>query len=432
MPVVYADSIRMALAIGTRGNPRGKTVKKNDDLRGVNRRSFLRTLGLASGVAAISPLAPGAVTTAVAKNVFGGKKLKVGLILPRRSNITESIRAGMGVLLEEYGRTGSIDLAIEESTSPSSVLALTRKLVERDKVDVVIAHVSSRAARSVYDYVAESSIPFIEMNAGESIPDNSVTPRTYFRSTLGLWQAHAAMGSWAASTLGNTAAIHTSFRNSGFDFHLAFGLGFESKGGSIVKRIITGAPTLPDHPMTALAETAALNPAVVFASYGGNDAAVYSDAIRRSKMASALLATDPSDSGASHNGARTVDGGRYATTWSASLSHPENSAFILAYEKASGQKANEYAVLGYDTLRYVAEARRLSGSFEQALGRVSFIGPRGAMCVDPDARALVSPYYLRTAGGDIIELTAEGVDDALAMLDNTTLRGGWSNCYLAG
>ncbi|HET6511540.1 MAG TPA: ABC transporter substrate-binding protein [Candidatus Kapabacteria bacterium] len=406
--------------------------------RGLSRRTFLRAFGLLSG-AAVAPLGLGNVSSASAMNALGlGKTrgvLKVGLIVKRGSWTTDSMLSGIGLYMQEIGNQcggRQVQLIVEDMGGTGSLLRQTKKLVEQDNVDVVIAHANTRAAASVYEYVAERSVVFVEMNAGEAMPSNLASPKTYFRSTLNLWQANAALGGWAANVLGKRAAIQTSFSNSGFDFHSAFEAGFVQGGGEIVSRVVTGAPTSNDHPMSVLSDVNRLNPSVVFASYSDQAAIAYQHAFQSSGITAPLLGTDFA---LGLNGAKGgADDVTHASSWSPKLSNAENQAFTASYRSYAGKEADAYAVLGYDTARFVLGAADRSGrlgSLAQAMLDTTFNGPRGVCTCDKASRTLSSPLYLCSPDTEVVSLDPALGEAAYASLDPNDLRGGWLNAYLA-
>lgn len=408
------------------------------EAQGFNRRSFLRTLGILSG-AVVAPFGFGAVNSASAMNALGLSSktngvLKVGLIVKRGSWTTDSMLSGMGLYLQEIGNQcggRQVQLIVADMTGTSSLLKQTKKLVEKDNVDVVIAHANTRAAASVHEYVAEHSVVFVEMSAGEAMPNQAALPETYFRSSLNLWQANASMGAWAANTLGKSAAIQTSFSHSGFDFHSAFEAGFVQSGGEVVSRVVTGAPSSNDHPMSVLSEVDRLKPSVVFASYSDQAAMVYQNAFETSGVTAPLLGTDFSLGRESvPNGTSSVT---YASSWSPKLSNDENKAFTAAYQSFAGKQADMFAVLGYDTAKFVLNAAAQAGrrgSLSDALLTTSFAGPRGLCACDKSSHTLASPLYLCNPEADVVQLETIFSEATFASLAPAELRGGWLNAYL--
>jgi ABC-type branched-subunit amino acid transport system substrate-binding protein len=378
-----------------------------------------------SGAAAVAPVAPGTVGSAVARSVFGfGGPIKIGIIVPRGTSSTDSLLSGIGLHLHEINNAiggSKIELIVEDSTGTSSLLKKTQKLVEKDKVDLVIAHANSRAATIVHDYVAEHSVVFIEMNAGEVMPRNEAVPSTYFRSTLNLWQAQAAMGAWAANTIGKTAAIQTSFSNSGFDFHSAFAFGFEANGGTIVSRIVTGSPADAEHPISALSAAKKLQPAVIYASYSGQVSEVFAQAYRSSGITAPVLGTI----GASEDS-------HLASSWVPTIASKENESFIEAYTSFNGKQPDAFAVLGYDTIRFALEGARSGAhgsSLASALLGTRMTSPRGECSCDSMTHSLTTPLYLSGPSAEVISLGGQHSD--LAMANAGEQRGGWLNNFIA-
>lgn len=406
-------------------------MSESTDTRGISRRSFLRAFGVLSGAAVAAPVAPGTVGSAVARNVFGyGGPIKIGLIVQRGTATTDSVLSGIGLHLHELQNTAGgskIELIVEDLTGTGSLLKKTQKLVEKDKVDLVIAHANSRAAVAVHDYVDANSVIFIEMNAGEVMPNQASLPSTYFRSTLNLWQAHAAMGAWAANTIGKSAAVLSSFSNSGFDFHTAFAMGFEANGGTVMSRIVTGTPTGTEHPISALSAARELQPAVIYASYSGEVAEVFAQAYHSSGVTAPLLGTIGS-----------LEGAQHASSWAPSIASNENESFTKAYHSFTGKQPDAFAVLGYDTIRFALEGARTGAqgtALAVALSNARFTGPRGECSCDTASRSVMTPLYLsgssNGASANLTQLAATHSDIALARVNADGQRGGWLNNFLA-
>ncbi|MEO6938683.1 MAG: ABC transporter substrate-binding protein [Candidatus Kapaibacterium sp.] len=416
-------------------------MSENKTSKGFSRRGFLQTIGLASGAAVVAPFTGVSIGSAVAKSVFGGAPIKVGVIMQRGSWTTESALSGMLLHLKEINNTVGgrpVQLIVEEiGKGTGSLAAKTAKLVEKDNVDVVIANVNSRAAQSVREYVDTHKVAFVEMNAGEVITAHSAVSPTYFRSTLNLWQAHAAMGTWAANTIGKKASILTSFANSGFDFHPAFQLGFEAAGGTIVSHRVTGSPTGADHPMLAISDLPKNQADVLYASYSDQSAYGFVQAFKSSGLDTPVLGTNFHEGlhGASSNAAQ-LSGSRYAGSWSVNMKNAENASFVKSYEKFAGKSADEFAVLGNDTLRMVLAAAQRNTNIAEGLLEVGLTGPRGEMRFDKTSHSLLTQVFLiedNASGAKITELEYAASTRATAAASTVSgLKSGWLNSYLAG
>jgi branched-chain amino acid transport system substrate-binding protein len=134
-------------------------------------------------------------------------------------------------------------------------------------------------------------------------------------------------------------------------------------------------------------------------------------------------------------------GMRSALSWSEGIDTAENRSFMSAYRRANGKPADAFALLGYDTAAMIATAfgtmSREGGDLREALGSVTFTGPRGVVTVDPETRSIVTPLYLsqvrRTAGGpsNAIAATLDTTSGMRLDADGLASRQGWLNSYLS-
>jgi branched-chain amino acid transport system substrate-binding protein len=414
--------------------------KSGLSMGGFSRRSFLRTAGVVSAAAVAAPFSPISAGSAMAKSVLGiGQPFRVGLLIPRGNWTTESMLNGISLHLKQIGSTigGSpVELVVEQIKGGGSLQAKLVELVEQQKVNVVIGAMSMRIAQLVRKYIDERNVTFIEMNAGEVITAHEKTSPNYFRSTLNLWQAHAAMGSWAANTLGKKATVMTSFNNSGYDFHTAFKLGFELEGGHVTSTRITGAPTTSDHAMSVLPEVEKSGSDVLYASYSDTASYGFVQAYQSSGSATPVVGTDFREGTRGIRSGLQMDGSRYAGSWSRSLDTELNREFLAAYRDFVGKEADEYAVLGNDTIRMVLAAAAKGGNLNDALLAVGLNGPRDEMRFDPATRTLGTPVYVFESIGGVEHATeleyAASTRAGEQMKASDTNTGGWITSYLAG
>ena len=414
----------------------------------VSRRNFLRTLAVASGAALSLPLMPMASNAADFTNTMTGtgksRKWKVGVMLDAESAASESLLTGMHHAFERAGAIGpegSIDLIIEDIGSETRRIApKAKKLMDRDSADVVLAHVNSHTSSRLSRALEAERTVFIEMNAGEIVPNTKSAHPYLFRSTLNLWQAYVALGAWAASIYGKRGAICASFFNSGFGFHSAFSYGFESAGGEIVAIKVTDAPSGVSGTLDEIWDSLRMsNLDVLFASFSSHEARHFSQLFRGSGLTVPLVGTNFRDEvnriGIGESWTREHV---HASSWSADLGG-NNVAFMSEYREKIGKDPDAYSVLGYDTANLLLEALKAvhpssgTNALRHALSSVRSTSPRGELVMDHTTQSVVSPLY-RIAGGansDMVELL-EAPSDLAVQLQNhhsTSHTGGWLNTY---
>jgi branched-chain amino acid transport system substrate-binding protein len=87
----------------------------------------------------------------------------------------------------------------------------------------------------------------------------------------------------------------------------------------------------------------------------------------------------------------------------AELEHKENVAFRTAYEKKFGETPEEFAVMGYDAIRFIIDAVKARGgdtkdrpALISAIEKVSYVGPRGPMAMGANRQATQNVYIVKT------------------------------------
>jgi branched-chain amino acid transport system substrate-binding protein len=409
----------------------------------VSRRNFIRAVGLASGAAAAAPFMPGTVGKAVAHSIMGtGSPVKIGIMLDRLNPRSANLMKGLHLYIKQWSerRGGRLPEIITEETGASlhSRRQIAEKLIVADQVSFVLAAANSRAIEGIEKIFEQANVPLIEVSAGEVIPKNAITSPYVFRSTLNLWQAHAAMGHWAATNVGKRAAIACSLFNAGFDFHRSFIAGFEEAGGEIAKLFVTGSSN-GEHPFAIMEPMKSLGVDLVYGSYSSYDSLVFAQAYAASGIDKPLFGTD-FNAGTGNTAAIGSSNNYFATTWTPSLGNAENAQFISDYRAFTGSDPDGFACLGYDTARMALTATESVGgncrstAFLDALARVQFRGPRGQMRGDAMVNTLVSPLYSASyaKGTSLNELTTRpATHNKLQYQNETGTTSGWLNPYHA-
>jgi len=223
--------------------------------------------------------------------------------------------------------------------------------------------------------------------------------------------------------------VMSSFTNSGFDFQNAFQYGFAEAGGTVKSMRVTGAPALSDHPALAISEAAKEQASFVYASYSDAQAIGFAQAFSSAGMSMPVIGTNFAQ-GTREESFDTIaiTGARYAGSWSKKIAYAENQKFIKNYEVFSGKSANEYAVLGYDTLGLVMLAAR-SSSIASGLRSAAIAGPRGEMRFDPKSQTLGTEIFLFDAVGNV-QTNLDYAASMSAASHADELRSGWLNSYL--
>jgi branched-chain amino acid transport system substrate-binding protein len=99
-----------------------------------------------------------------------------------------------------------------------------------------------------------------------------------------------------------------------------------------------------------------------------------------------------------------------ASNYVAELDHPENRSFREAYKKKFGEDPEEFAVMGYDSIRFIIDAVKARNgdtkdrpALVSAIEKVSYVGPRGPMKMAANHQATQNVYIVKTVpkGDDV-------------------------------
>ena len=414
-------------------------MDKHEKLPRISRRGLLKTAGLSVGALVTQALVSG---WDIRDLLAMDGPLKVGLLLPASRlapSLAEKVTAGMQFAFQSAGRP-IVELVREEiGFGPASLRDKLRQVVERDRVDLVVAYVNSRVAAGVGQYVRDHRVPFVASNAGANLPAG---PRNPFlvHNTLNYWESNLTMGHWSAGRLGARAFLVGSQYESGYDAFNAFGAGLEAAGGHLVGRRVMA----PEADLGALmTEIERADPDFVYAVYSGPAATQFLSAFNRSPLAGRIPLAGSGfmveESLLAGQGDAAL--GVYSCfPWSAALESEENASFAAAYRELTGRPADPFALLGHDTARLVLEIagamrglRLAEGMVGELVAGCRIASPRGEFHFDAASLRTISPLFIRqvqgsrgAAGNVVIEKLAPSA----APEKPVRVQSGWLNPYL--
>lgn len=424
----------------------------------LDRRNFLRIAGLASTAIFAGPI------LALQRQNGGfdvgashlGRPFKIGALLavsdayPALGN---NLIAGMRLFFDKVSASESgaeIQLVTEsvgQGVSPAIQKSL--KLIQQDNVDVVVGALSSEVAARLRHLFQENRIPLIVSNVGANVVREADQNPYVIYNSLNYWQANWAMGAWAGQNLGPRGFVATSLYDSGYDALYAFRQGFESAGGEIIRTAVTHAAPGTGDLSVLFREIGAAKPDFVHALYYGKLAAGFLSAFARSGLSGQIPLTGSGflveDDVLAAQG-RAALGIKSALSWTSGLATAENQAFTSAFQNATGNAPDVFAVLGFDAAQLVHKLFSAIGTellqgdeWLDALGGIKFDSPRGTLKLDPRTRSVISPLYLREVGvhalkpANIVIDTLDPVPEARAggQLEKASPKTGWLNAYLS-
>jgi branched-chain amino acid transport system substrate-binding protein len=173
--------------------------------------------------------------------------LKIGAILDMTgpaAMLGPLFKDGIVMALEENknqvaGRP--IELIVEDSaTDPTTALEKARKLVERDKVNIIIGPLMGDAHFAIDPYVATKNLLITTLYCGDLSLTKSKRWLIYPTTLVGLT---VPLGWYAYDTGYRTMDMITSDYAGGHGFMKGVRMGFEQKGGKVVQEILVPVGT---------------------------------------------------------------------------------------------------------------------------------------------------------------------------------------------
>lgn len=314
---------------------------------------------------------------------------------------------GMQMAIDEFGGAIAgrpINMIVEDDeTKPNIGLQKARKLIFSDHVDVIAGVLASPVALAITPFAEANKIPIVLSNAGaNALTDASCSPWV-FRVSFSDRQATEPLGPWVAKQGVKRVFILTSDFVASREFSEGFSKGFVAAGGQIVGEAYTPFGATNDFG-PYLAQAKATNPDAIFGLYFGAEAILFTKQYASFGLQGKLDLV--SSMGLTPQMLRQAQGDSAADV-TASLNYvpeldtPENQAFQKKYKEKYGATAAEFAVMGYDSMRFTLEAiKSLGGKTDDhaavaaAIGKVSYVGPRGPMHIDPRTNNIIQNIYI--------------------------------------
>lgn len=373
---------------------------------GFDRREFLKSTSAIAGATAVGTLAP--FGSAFAQ----GAKLKVGLMLPYTGTFAPlgvAITNGFKLAVEERGgKLGGREIeyfVVDDESNPGKAPENTNKLIQRDKVDVLIGTVHSGVAMGMAKIVRETGVLWINPNAGADEVTGPLCAPNIFRTSFSNWQTTYALGKVLKAKGHKTAVFITWKYAAGEQMMAGFKEGFEKEGGKLVKELYTPFPQVEFQAL--LTEIASIKPDAVVAFFAGGGAAKF----LKDYAAAGLKGKIPLyGSGFLTDGVLDAvgDAGEGVETtlhYADGLDIKKDKAFRLAYAKTFKLQPDVYAVQGYDAGQLLAaglDAVKGDISKKQAVIKAmeaaKIDSPRGAWTLSK-AHNPVQDMYLRKVVG---------------------------------
>ncbi len=367
-------------------------------------------------------------SVALLSPLYAQNKIKLGLMLPYSGTFAQlgnDIEAGFRLFVKEQG--GKLAgkeieyVKLDDESDPAKGADNANKIINRDKVDVLIGTVHSGVALAMAKIARESETLLIIPNAGANEITGQFCDKHVFRSSFSNWQAAYGAGVLAANAGVKKIVTLTWKYAAGDQTVQGFKDGFATKaGGEILADLSLPFPNVEYQPL--LAKIAELKPDAVYVFFSGAASTKflkdYSDAGLKAKFP--IYATFLTD-GVLDTTGNTAEGVISAMHYGDGLDEPRDKAFRAAFKKEYNKDPDVYSVQGYDTAQLLLAGLRgqKNGDIKDKAGFIKAAesaiidSPRGKFYLNKAHNPVQHIYARKTIGKEnkITGFAVKNLDD---------------------
>lgn len=340
-----------------------------------------------------SPLRPLFVSLALAcaagTPAFAQAPIKIGFIgelSGAQAAVGKEQLDGLMLLVERNGgKLGGFPVQVIKEDSqlkPDVASQLARKLVERDKVDIITGVSFSNIMMAIHKYVTDNKVILVGSNAGPSqIAGAQCSPYQFIVSPQGD-QTSEAVGKYATDKGYKRIFLLAPNYQAGKDTLAGFKRHFK---GEIVDEIYS--PLSQQDFSAELSQVSAAKPDTVFAFYPGGLGIGFARQYAQAGMMKSipLLSTYVADAITLPSLGPGAQGMISGGVWAPDAANPASVRFVADFEKKYGRIPSNYAAQSYDAAQLLDRAiARVGGrvkdkpAFMAALKAADFQSVRGA------------------------------------------------------
>lgn len=307
---------------------------------------------------------------------------------------------------EAGGRAGGrgVDVLVETigSNKPDEGLTKARKLVERDRAQILGGIIATPVAYALRTYVIAKKTPLVIMTAGADGLTQKQRSKYIFRASFSNSHTSHPLGEWAYQQGYRKMILMAMDFTPGHEHIGGVARTFIEAGGQVIQEIYSPPGTLDFAPYLSQVRRDA---DVVAAFFGGTDAlrfvVQYAEyglkgkipVIGKQGLTDEVILPRQGDAAAD-----IITSGH----WTPVLETPANRRFMGAYESKYRRPATTFAEQGYVGAQMIAQALEAvkgniedQGAFLEALGKVDVDAPRGKVKLDAFQNPIHTVYVMR-------------------------------------
>jgi branched-chain amino acid transport system substrate-binding protein len=372
----------------------------------ITRRSVLT---LAGSAAATGLLARSFPTPAIAQ----GAPLRVGFMLPYTgtyASLAKNIDGAFRQYVEEKGgKLGgrSIEyVMVDDQAEPSKGTDNMNKLVDREKVDVVVGTVHSGVQMAMVKIARESGKLMIIPNAGADDATRAACAPNIFRTSFSNWQPCFPVGKVMAEKGHKTAMTITWKYAAGEEDVRAFKEGFGAAGGSVIGELFVPFPEVEFQ--SFLTQIAEKKPDAVFAFFAGGGAVKFVKDYAAAGLKKSVPLYGPGflTDGTLQAQGEAAEGLLTTLHYADDLDNPTDKKFRAAFKQKFNADADVYAVQGYDAAALLAVGldavkgdMKAADAMYKAMGAAKIDSPRGPLSFSPSHNPVQNIYLREVKNG---------------------------------
>ena len=385
-----------------------------------------RRLVISRSAALVGAASTGLLLPSIVRAQSG--KVRVGFMLPYTGTFAQlgvAIENGVRLAIDQQGgKLGGREIEwfkVDDESEPSKGVENASKLVQRDKVDVLIGTVHSGVQMGIHKVARDTGVLNLIPNAGVLAATRALCAPNVFRASYTNSQPTLGLGR-AMVERGHKKAVWISWKYAaGDEAFEGFKQSYTAAGGTIVKEL--GLPFPNVEFQALLTEIAALKPDAVACFFAGGGAVKfikdYAAAGLKDKIP--LYGSGFLTEGVLDAAGPAAEGIITAMHYADSLNTPRDNAFRLEYAKAFRSQPDVYAMQGYDTgLLLIQGANAVKGDLSakpalyKALEGATIDSPRGKWTMSKAHNPIQDIYLRRVENKEnkVISVAAKALADS--------------------
>ena len=343
-----------------------------------------------------------------------GDTIKIGGLAPLTGDVSVygvAVDNGVKMAVEEINADGGVlgkqieYIVYDEKGDATEAVNAYNKLVQSDNVVAIIGDVTSKPTLAVAQQAAKDKIPLI--TASGTAENITQAGENIFRACFIDPFQGELMASYASKKLEKkTAAI---IYNISDDYSKGLYEAFEAAAGDLGIEVVQvegyGKGTVDFK--AQLTNIKSKNPDVIFLPVYYQDVALIAVQAKELGIEAQFLGADGWDGvigQVDESNMDAVNGAYFCSQYSAQSDDPNLQAFLSKYKETYGMDASQFAVLGYDAMKMLAQAISEAGSTDSAaitsaMAAIDFTGLTGHMTFDENRNPVKSAAITQIDNG---------------------------------